>query len=303
MPNRIMVITAHPGDLVERAGGTSAKHILMGDTVSWLCLTTGAVSHAFDIFAAEGPTKLHDMAGVKARKMRELQIAAKILGVPFAMMFDYPESPAGLHSSFAFKQVVDEIRMFKPDTILTSHPTEYGRFDHMDAGDFVIRCVDYARAPGFDSPLAPHDVKNVFMFHYADFRTDQLMGAARKAPEIAIDITEVAERKFRAMMEFKTQFYKDQDGEADTRAFMERIDGSAAYYRGVGGRKGYAEMFTRLNPERYGYLPIMGISEYMDMLRHKVKPPESVFVPEVGPISGIGDGAAIPAETEARAKS
>jgi hypothetical protein len=60
---------------------------------------------------------------------------------------------------------------------LCPHPTEYGRFDHMDAGRFIVACVDYARADGFDSPLAPHVVKDVFMFYYLDFRTDQLMGS------------------------------------------------------------------------------------------------------------------------------
>ena len=51
---RIMVIVAHPQDPFERAGGTVARHLARGDEASMISLTTGVVTHAFNIFPPTG---------------------------------------------------------------------------------------------------------------------------------------------------------------------------------------------------------------------------------------------------------
>ena len=35
----------------------------------------------------------------------------------------------------------EQIREFRPDVVLCPHPTEYGRFDHMDAGRFAVNIL------------------------------------------------------------------------------------------------------------------------------------------------------------------
>jgi|GEM_PF-3176809 LmbE family N-acetylglucosaminyl deacetylase len=55
---RIMAITAHPADLVERTGGTVLNHIARGDEAMFVSLTTGVVTHAFNVFPATGDDKL-----------------------------------------------------------------------------------------------------------------------------------------------------------------------------------------------------------------------------------------------------
>ncbi len=74
------------------------------------------------------------------------------------------------------KEVIEIMRGFRPDIVICPHPMEYGRLDHVDAGMFAIRCVDYVRADGFDSPLAPHTVKQIYMFHYQGYRPETLAG-------------------------------------------------------------------------------------------------------------------------------
>ena len=53
-----------------------------------------------------------------------------------------------------YKTIIELMRSFRPDIVITQHPLEYGRFDHMDAGEFAIRCVEgrHGRVRVHDSP-------------------------------------------------------------------------------------------------------------------------------------------------------
>lgn len=249
---RLMAITAHPQDLAERTGGTAATHIERGDEVMWVSLTTGAVTHAFDTFPATGEDKLKDIEKVKDAKREELERAASILGVQHWHFLDFPENPM-IVGFDEYKTVIELMRSFRPDIMITQHPVEYGRLDHMDAGEFAIRCVDYARADGFDSPLAPHTVREVYMSYYLDYRSDALMAAARQPPDIVVDITDVAEKKKAAMAAFATTQTKlGEDFSAKLDTFMASVDGAVGYVNGMG----YGEQFVRLNPAKVQYLPL-----------------------------------------------
>lgn len=247
-----MAVGAHPADPVERAGGTIAKHVMRGDQAILVSHTSGAVTHAFNIFPATGDYKLRDLASVTAAKHAELSRAGEILGVQEARVLDFPESPMLLDMSHHVI-MVELIRSFRPDVVLCAHPTEVGRHDHMDSGRFTIAAVDYARAEGFPSPLAPHTVPHLFMSYYEDFRTEQLTGTARHSPEIVVDITAVIELKRAAMLAFAgTQTREGEDFAGRMDRFFASVDGSAGYANGFG----YAERFNRWNPQRVQYLPL-----------------------------------------------
>jgi LmbE family N-acetylglucosaminyl deacetylase len=251
-PVKIMVFGAHPADCFERSGGTVAKHIARGDQAMYVSLTTGVVTHAFGVFPATGEDKLKDIEAIKDAKRQEVELAAEILGLADWRVFDFVESPllVGLDE---YIQLVNVIREFRPDVVLTHHPVEVGRHDHMDCGRFAIAAVDYARTDGFPSPLAPHTVPNLFMFYYPDYRSDQLMASPRKEPEIIVDITEVVDKKRAALRIFAgTQTQAGVDYEKKMDRFFERVDGAAGYMHGFD----YAERFVRWNPERVQYLPL-----------------------------------------------
>jgi LmbE family N-acetylglucosaminyl deacetylase len=249
---RIMVVAAHPQDPFERAGGTVAKHLELGDQALFVSLTTGVVTHAFGVFPATGDDKLRDIEKVKDMKRREFDSAARVLGLTDWRVLDFPESPM-LVGMEEYVAVVNLVREFRPDVVLFPHPVEVGRQDHMDAGRFVAASVDYARADGFPSPLAPHTVPNLFMFYYADFRADQLMGSARHAPGVVVDITSVIEKKRAARVPFgATQTKLGEDRDERMQRFQEYVEGAAGYMHGFG----YAELFDRWDPERVQYLPL-----------------------------------------------
>ncbi|MGH2530889.1 MAG: PIG-L deacetylase family protein [Thermomicrobiales bacterium] len=254
-----MAVGAHPADPVERAGGTMAKHLARGDQAMMVAYTTGVVTHAFNTFPATGENKLRDIERIKEAKHAEFHRAAEILGVTDTRIFDFPESPL-LYGLDEYVVIVNLIREFRPHVVLCPHPVEVGRHDHMDSGRLTIAAVDYARAEGFPSPLAPHTVPNLFMFYYPDFRTEQLMGTARHAPEVIVDTTAVIDKKRAAMFQFgSTQTKEDEDYEGRIRVFLERGDGAVGYAHGFtdpAGGWGYGEQFSRWNPERVQYLPL-----------------------------------------------
>lgn len=253
-PTRILVVGAHPADPFERAGGTVAKHLARGDQAMLVSLTSGVVTHAFNTFPKTGADKLRDLELVKAGKLEEFERAARTLGVTNWRMLDFPESPLLVGLS-EYVVMVDIVREFRPHVVLCAHPVEVGRHDHMDSGRFTIAAVDYARADGFPSPLAPHAVPNLFMFYYEDFRSEQLMGAPRHAPEVIVDISPVIATKREGMLAFgDTQAKEGEDYRLKLDQFFEHVDGAAGYIHGFD----YAERFSRWEPERVQYLPLNG---------------------------------------------
>jgi 4-oxalomesaconate hydratase len=247
-----MVIVGHPQDAFERSAGTVAKHLARGDEAMFVSLTTGVVTHAFDTFPATGDDKLKDIESVKQTKRDEFDRAARVLGVTEWQVLDFPESPM-LVGMDEYVTIVNMLREFRPDVVLCPHPVEVGRQDHMDAGRFANACVDYVRADGFPSPLAPLTVPHVFMFYYPGFNADQLMGTARHQPDVVVDITSVIDKKRAAMAEFEgTQAKRDENYGSKTDSLLEHVDGHAGYMNKVD----YAEQFTRLNRLVSQYLPL-----------------------------------------------
>ena len=251
-PVKLMTVAAHPQDPFERTGGTVAKHLARGDEAVFVSLTTGVVTHAFNVFPATGEDKLRDIEKVKDTKREEFERGARRLGLTDWRVLDFPESPMLLGME-EYRTLVDLLREFRPDVVLCAHPVEVGRQDHMDSGRFVVAAVDYARADGFPSPLAPHTVAEIFMFYYPEFRSEQLMGTSRHAPDVVVDISAVADTKRDAMAEFGgTQAKRDEDHDSKLALMMERVDGGVGYLNGMD----YAEQFVRLNPSRVQYLPL-----------------------------------------------
>jgi LmbE family N-acetylglucosaminyl deacetylase len=251
---RIMVIAAHPQDPFERAGGTVARHLDRGDEARFISLTTGVVTHAFGLFPATGDDKLKDVERVKDLKRGEFEEAARIIGVTSGHVYDFAESPLATGPD-EYVAIVNDIRAFRPDAVLCPHPTEYGRFDHMDAGRFAVAAVDYARADGFPSALAPVAVRDIFTFYYLDARTDQFLGTARHTPDVIVDITPVVDRKRAAMTVFgRTQAKPGEDYAKKMDRFFASVDGASGYAAGTG----YVEEFNHLNPRPSAHLPVDG---------------------------------------------
>src|SRR5206468_3585628 len=83
-----LVVTAHPGDFVWRAGGAVALHAKKGYRVKIVCLSFGERGESQFAWKEKGAT----LASVKAGRKDEAERAAKLLGaeIEFFDCGDYP---------------------------------------------------------------------------------------------------------------------------------------------------------------------------------------------------------------------
>ncbi len=108
-----LVITAHPGDFVWRAGGAIALHARKGYRMKIACLSYGERGESQFAWKQAG-VKLED---VKAQRRDEAERAAQVLGadIEFFDAGDYP-----LRSNEAMlDRLVDIYREVKPSFVLT----------------------------------------------------------------------------------------------------------------------------------------------------------------------------------------
>ena len=181
-----LVITAHAGDFVWRAGGAIALAASRGERVTIACLTFGERGESASEWRAG-----RGLDEIKARRREEAESAADVLGaeVRFFDAGDYP-----LHVSHELTdRLVGVYRDVQPTVVLT-HPLEdpYNG-DHPAAARMAMQARVLAQAIGYDAPGEPLGAPPVFLFEphqpeQCDFK-----------PDVLLDITPVFERKRKAM--------------------------------------------------------------------------------------------------------
>ena len=186
----IMVITAHPDDSEFGAAGSVAKWTREGKRVIYVICTSG-----------DKGTDSPDIPSQQLAKIREKeqQDAAAVLGVSNVVFLGYPDQ--GLEDAPDLrKAIVRQIRIYKPDTIVTSDP--YRRYiwhrDHRITGQVVLDAVyPYARdilayPDLIQEGLMPHKVKQILFFGTEDIN-------------LRIDISETFHLKLEALRCHKSQ--------------------------------------------------------------------------------------------------
>lgn len=182
----VLVISAHAGDFVWRAGGAMALAAARGDPVTVQCLSFGERGES-----ARAWLDGRKLDEIKAIRRAEAAQAADVLGakIEFLDAGDYPlrESP----------ELIDEIvrgyRQIEPAVVITHGLSDPYNPDHPAAGRMALQARVLAQAIGYDAPGEPLGAPPVFLFEphqpeMCDFR-----------PEVLLDITEVFSVKRRAM--------------------------------------------------------------------------------------------------------
>lgn len=187
--NRLLVVSAHPGDVLWRCAGAVAKHVKEGGEARIISLSYGIAGESVALWKQEG------MTAEKAKQIRveQMENAAKVLGAS-CEIWDLPEYP--------FRPTIEDmyrlaavLRTYQPGIVLTHHDSDPLNPDHGLILDFVKNAVEIAGAdgiriegtvPGFDRPeiycFEPHASEA------SDFK-----------PNVFIDITDVWEVKDAAM--------------------------------------------------------------------------------------------------------
>jgi 4-oxalomesaconate hydratase len=154
-----LVITAHPGDFVWRAGGAIALHHAKGYKMQILCLSYGERGESQWAWKQAGIS----MAEVKAQRKAEAEKAAHVLGaeIEFFDAGDYP-----LHTTPAMlERAIDVIRDLNPAFILTHSLEDPYNVDHPEATRFAQEARIIAQAAGHKpDPSLAYAAPPVFLF-------------------------------------------------------------------------------------------------------------------------------------------
>lgn len=158
----VLVITPHPDDAEFGAAGSVAKMIKQGKEVVYVVCTTGGKG------TEDINTKPQELASTREKEQKK---AAQVLGVREVVFLRYPDQEIEDNSQFR-KQIVRQIREFKPKLVITSDP--YRRYiwhrDHRVVGQVVLDAVfPYARdiwayPDLLEEGLYPHKVKEVWLW-------------------------------------------------------------------------------------------------------------------------------------------
>ena len=181
-----LVVSAHAGDFVWRAGGAIALAASQGAEVTVLCLSYGERGESAR--AWRDGKKLDE---VKALRRDEATSAAAVLGarIEFLDAGDYPLR----ESAELIDEIVRCFRRVEPAVVLTHALADPYNPDHPAAARMALQARVLAQAIGYDAPGEPLGAPPVFLFEphqpeQCDFK-----------PQVLLDITEVFATKRRAM--------------------------------------------------------------------------------------------------------
>ncbi|MBA4790761.1 MAG: PIG-L family deacetylase [Rhizobiales bacterium] len=227
-PN-FVVVSAHVGDFVWRAGGAIALHKKRGFHPIVICLSYGAIGESAKLYANA------EMSAAKARDIRraEAEKAAAILGaeIHFLDGEDYPLRP----TPEMFEFTVRLLRKAQPAFMLTHPQVDPSNWDHVETFRFALEARQVAQAQG--RPWGPvAGAPQVFSFepHQPEI--------CAYVPDTLLDITEVWETKWAAMqcLEGQTALWDYYKGVA-------LKNGNLARRRNFGSAS-HAESFQRVFP-------------------------------------------------------
>jgi len=199
-PQRVLVVTPHPDDAEIWCGGTIARWIKGGAEVHYVLCTDGG--------------KGIDKPGITSKELssareKEQLAAAKILGVKNVMMLHHPDGELEDTGDFR-KELVRQIRLVRPDVVLTTEPYRMNlswHRDHRITGQVTIDAVfPYARDHLHfmdlweKEGLEPHKTGTVLFW-----------GTER--PDTFIDIAEAMEQKIESVKAHRSQMADRSEAE------------------------------------------------------------------------------------------
>ncbi len=182
----LLVISAHVGDFVWRAGGAIALYAARGHEVTIVCLAYGE----------RGESALHwrqglDLQAVKQARHAEAEAAAKILGGRL-LAFDGDDYPLEETPELLYR-LVNVYREVRPTLVLTHSERDPWNRDHETAYAIATKARIVAQAPGHEPETEVIGAPPVFLFepHQTEF--------SGFMPDVLLDITAVWDRKLEAM--------------------------------------------------------------------------------------------------------
>ncbi len=201
IPERVLVICAHPDDIEFGVAGSVAKWKQDGAEVIYCLVTDGAAGD-------NNPGT--DLQKLKQTRREEQQAAAEVIGVKDVRFLDYPDGV--LEPTLEVRRDLTRIiREVKPDRVVCQDPTTFftrGEYvnhpDHRAAGEAAI----YATFPSSPSrPIFPDLLDEGFEPH----QVIDLYMTLTTNPDTIVDISSTLEDKLEALVQHRSQLGDGKD--------------------------------------------------------------------------------------------
>ena len=192
IPDKALVIFAHPDDAEIGSGGVVAKWAAAGCEVTYVLCTNGAAGTA---------NRALTPAELTRKRADEQRAAADFMGVRHVVMLGYPDG--GLEDTREFLgDIVGAIRRYRPHTVFVHDPYRLRGFQHRDHRKAGITATDavypYAR-DHLHFPeqitrdgLEPHKVRELWYW-------------GMDTPNVIVDITDGIEQQIAALIRHESQ--------------------------------------------------------------------------------------------------
>jgi len=185
----VVVIGAHPDDCDIDAGGTAILWAKAGHNVMFVSVTNGDAGH-------------HEKGGGALAKIRmaEAQEAGRRFGVKYVVLDNHDgELMPTLENRL---KIIRLIRQWNADVVIGPRPNDYHP-DHRNTAILVQDAAYMVIVPNVAPDTPPLKKNPVFLFTQDGFQKPYPF-----QPDIAVDITSVADQKIYAMAAHESQFFE-----------------------------------------------------------------------------------------------
>jgi LmbE family N-acetylglucosaminyl deacetylase len=192
VPDRAMVVFAHPDDAEIGSGGVVARWVAAGCEVTYVLCTNGD--------AGTGDRALSP-AELAARRAVEQRAAADAMGVQHVVMLGYPDG--GLEDTREFLgDVVRALRQYRPHTVFVHDPYRIRAFQHRDHRKAGITTTDAVYPYARDHLHFPEQITREGLEPH---RVRELWYWGPDEPNVIVDVTEGIDRQIAALVRHESQ--------------------------------------------------------------------------------------------------
>jgi LmbE family N-acetylglucosaminyl deacetylase len=192
VPERAMVVFAHPDDAEIGAGGIIARWVAAGCEVTYVLCTNGGAGTTDRTLA---PAQLAE------RRAAEQRAAASFMGVKHVVMLGYPDG--GLEPTRAFLgDVVRAIRTYRPHTVFAHDPYRIKGFQHRDHRAVGITTTDAVYPFARDHLHFPEQITGEGLEPH---KVRELWYWGMDEPDVIVDVTEGVDQQIAALVRHESQ--------------------------------------------------------------------------------------------------
>jgi LmbE family N-acetylglucosaminyl deacetylase len=192
VPDRAMVVFAHPDDAEIGSGGVVATWIAAGCEVTYVLCTNGA--------AGTTDRALTPSALVRKRA-DEQRAAADAMGVKHVVMLGYPDGELEDTRGF-LSDVVRALRQYRPHRVFVHDPHRVHGFQHRDHRNAGIVTTDAVYPYARDHLHFPEHITTDGLDPH---KVSELWYWGMDAPNVIVDITDGIEQQIAALIRHESQ--------------------------------------------------------------------------------------------------